>query len=128
MAVEPLVGALVAIAVALVGVLSGVIAWLVRKLWKIKTEDVPEADKRIDTIEQMIEGTESTPGFVQDMRADMEEVSQEMEDLKRLVEDSQRRRQVEHEEVREVLIDIIEVLKEQEGINGRLPDKEELDD
>lgn len=113
----------------LIAVLSGVIAWLSRKIWQIKTNDVPSLDERVSDIESIIIGVEEDQTD-QGMRVEVDKRFSNLEDkldsLNENISEAEERRREEHREVRRALIKVIEVLDRHESINGDLPDKEDL--
>lgn len=122
-----LADALIALLVSLVGILSGVIAWLVRKIWKVKTQDVSENTAEIRSLKEQMRGANGNDsGFMGDIKDSVENLETTVDHLQDTIEEQEETRKRRHLEVRLALKKVIEVLNEND-MNGDLPEPDDLE-
>lgn len=112
----------------LVAILSGVIAWLTRRVWELKTKDLTLMDERVKEIESIIIGVDedkTDEGMAVEVDNKFSTIEDKIDALNENFENSEARRREEHREVRRALVKVIKVLDE-EDINGDLPDEDDL--
>lgn len=110
------------------GVLMAVIGWLVRKIWKLETSEIPNNEERISSLEEQIRGApgENGGGFIQMSDEQLDSLEEKFEHMEEMLEEAKRDRRRTHAELSDALADIIYVLEE-EGFNGDLPDTEDFE-
>lgn len=111
-----------------VGIMSGVMAFIVRKIWKIQTEDIPALESDVNSLSEQFRGSEDQNdlGFTGLTQQQINEMQEQMDDIQEYIEKSEERRREEHREVRQALKTVIGVLEDHD-FNGDLPNKEDLD-
>lgn len=125
------INAIVALGAAIftltIGIISGVLAFLFKELWELKTQGVNENSNRINSLEEQIRGHPGPDeGLSGEIAEEFNRIHDEFENIHDVLEEAQLERQRNHADVSAALADVIYVL-EQEGMNGDLPDVEDFD-
>lgn len=113
MASELLVGALITLGGILVGILSAVLGWLVRRLWEVRGD--------VDEISQSYVGTDDEEGSLQRTRHGFERIESRLDDFENTLSYMERDRQESHERLCEKIDGVVLVLRDH-GFNGNLPE------
>lgn len=99
--------------------LAGVLAWMIRKLLGVESE--------VEEISTSYGGGEYDEGHLAETQQNFNRMDSRLDDLEDMISYSESRRIEEHQEVRSMLSDIVDVLRD-EGINGDLDDIQPSDD
>lgn len=126
------IAVLATIAVAIFTLLFGlqvtIIGWLVRKIWTIEADALPENEERLNSLEEQMRGAPGeNGGFIQMSDDQFDSIEDKFENLEKMLEEAKRDRRQTHAELSDALADIIYVLEE-EGFNGKLPDTEKFEE
>lgn len=122
--------ALLAYAGTLTIVLAGVLGWLVKKIWTIRSEDVVHIESRLSSLEQTLLGNpndENDPGITGEFSSEFQALRERIDNLEEHIKKSERERKVEHREAIDAISGIAAALKK-EGLNGDVPDPDDLGD
>lgn len=108
-------------------VMSGVVAWIVKKVFELKTSDIPESESRINSLEEQFRGAPgSDEGFAHSTSEEIEDIENKLDCIESMLEDAEDMRRRNHAEVNSAIGDIIYVL-EDHGFNGDLPNRDQFD-
>lgn len=115
---EFVLGAIISLGGVLLAIMAGVIGWLGRNLFKIKSD--------VDSLKLSYKGDEAESGHLQETHKEFSQINDRLDDLQDLIAAYERRRQEGEERLCGKIDSIIEVLRE-EDINGDLPSPQDDD-